>query len=172
MDDEREDRPETAGDDRHQAEPEQADVVHDLLAYLAERMIAMHKEKQERTESFWLDLEGVTEKETFTALQKGKQESTLWKRSAACRLFVSEESHSSHSLDESLGWSETAFRDFAKVLAGKIKHLSDLIEVYRSHAPAYSELVARIAATDWLIDRVVYALYGLTEEEIAIVEDS
>jgi hypothetical protein len=30
-------------------------------------------------------------------------------------------------------------------------------------------LVARIAATDWLSDQVVYELYGLTEEEIAIV---
>jgi hypothetical protein len=31
---------------------------------------------------------------------------------------------------------------------------------------------ARIAATDRLIDRIVYALYGLTENEIAIVEGS
>lgn len=29
---------------------------------------------------------------------------------------------------------------------------------------------AKLAATDRLIDRIVYALYGLTEEEIAIVE--
>lgn len=29
----------------------------------------------------------------------------------------------------------------------------------------------RIAATDGLIDAVVYRLYGLTEEEIKIVED-
>jgi hypothetical protein len=35
-------------------------VVHDLLTHLAERMIAMHKERQERVEAFWLDLEGVT----------------------------------------------------------------------------------------------------------------
>jgi hypothetical protein len=31
-------------------------------------------------------------------------------------------------------------------------------------------LKARIAATDRLIDLIVYALYGLTEEEIKIVE--
>ena len=29
---------------------------------------------------------------------------------------------------------------------------------------------ARLVATDALIDRIVYQLYGLTEEEIAIVE--
>jgi hypothetical protein len=27
-----------------------------------------------------------------------------------------------------------------------------------------------LARTDWLIDRGVYRLYGLTEEEIAVVE--
>jgi len=28
----------------------------------------------------------------------------------------------------------------------------------------------KLAATDWLIDQLVYRLYGLTEEEVAIVE--
>ena len=33
-------------------------------------------------------------------------------------------------------------------------------------------LKARLAATDRLIDQIVYRLYGLTDEEIAIVESS
>jgi hypothetical protein len=43
-------------DARLSAEPEQADVVHDLLARLAERMIEMHKGKQAEVKSFlgWL----------------------------------------------------------------------------------------------------------------------
>jgi hypothetical protein len=155
---------------RLQAQPEQADVIHDLLAHLAGEMIDLHKKKQERTEAFWLDLEGVTDADAFAKLQKGKQERTLWKRSKPCRPFVSEDSHSSRSLDESLGWGEGAYKDFVKALAGKVQHLSDLVGVYRRHAPAYADLVARITATDWLIDRIVYALYGLTEEEIKIVE--
>jgi hypothetical protein len=32
------------------------------------------------------------------------------------------------------------------------------------------DLLARIAATDRLIDLIVYRLYGLTEEEVAVVE--
>jgi len=40
----------------------------------------------------------------------------------------------------------------------------------RRHAPAYHDLNARLAGTDRLIDQIVYKLYGLTEEEIAIVE--
>jgi len=35
-----------------------------------------------------------------------------------------------------------------------------------------SPLIARIGEVDRLIDRVVYRLYGLTEAEVAIVEES
>ncbi len=31
-------------------------------------------------------------------------------------------------------------------------------------------LMRRIRRTDWLIDQVVYQVYGLTEEEIGVVE--
>ena len=40
------------------------------------------------------------------------------------------------------------------------------LSVSHSRAP----LKQRIAATDRLIDQIVYRLYGLTDEEIAIVE--
>ena len=30
----------------------------------------------------------------------------------------------------------------------------------------------KLRRTDWLIDQIVYKLYGLTEEEIEIVEES
>jgi len=158
-------------DARLTADPEQSDVVHDLLAHLAERMIEMHKQKQARVEDFWLDLEGVAADDAFAVLRhKGKQERTLWRRAGVCRPFVSEESRSTRRLDESLAWNEEAFKAFVRMLAGKVRALSDLVSVYRVHSPAYRELVARIAATDWLIDQLVYRLYGLTEEEIAIVE--
>jgi hypothetical protein len=73
-------------------------------------------------------------------------------------------------LDESLAWNEDAFKTFAKTLAAKIKNLSDLVSVYHRHSAGYRNLVARLAATDRLIDRIVYRLYGLSEEEIAVVE--
>ncbi|MEA3339678.1 MAG: TaqI-like C-terminal specificity domain-containing protein, partial [Chloroflexota bacterium] len=150
---------------------EQADVVHDLLAHLAERMSEMNKQKQARTEDFWLDLEGVTDVETFETLRhKGKWERTLWRKSEVYRPFVDEESRSTRHLDESLTWNEDAFKLFVKVLAGKVQGLSGLVKVYRAHSPAYRELAARITAADWLIDQLVYKLYGLAEEEIAIVE--
>jgi hypothetical protein len=165
-------------DDRLSPEPRpgseragpQADVVHDLLAHLAERMIAMHKEKQERVEAFWLDLEGVTDRDTFADLrERGKWESSLWK-AEPCRPFVDEESRSTRHLDESLGWSEDCFKAFVKMLAGKVSNLSEVVGVYRTHHRAFRKLVRRIAATDRLIDLIVYRLYGLTAEEVAVVE--
>jgi type I restriction-modification system DNA methylase subunit len=149
---------------------ERSDVVHDFLAYLAERMIEMNKDKREIIEKFWTDLEGVTASETFKKLRRGKQEKTLARRSKACRPFVKAESGSAKHLDESLAWSEDAFKDFAKLLAGRIGNLSDLVEVYHKHTPDYKQLVSSIEATDKLIDQIVYKLYGLTEDEIAIVE--
>jgi hypothetical protein len=146
-----------------------ADVVHDLLAHLAERMMALNRDKQQRVDAFYLDLEGVTDADTFAKLQKGKQGRTLW-RAEACRPFVEEGSYTTHSLEESLGWTEDCYKVFVKKLAGSVSRLSEVVRVYRTHAPAYHALVARIAATDHLIDRIVYQLYGLTEEEIAIVE--
>jgi hypothetical protein len=45
-----------------------------------------------------------------------------------------------------------------------------LVVICHSHSPAYRELITRLEASDWLIDRVVYRLYGLTQEEIMVVE--
>ena len=39
-----------------------------------------------------------------------------------------------------------------------------------SYQPPYAALTGRLAATDHLIDQIVYRLYALTEEEIAIVQ--
>ena len=49
--------------------------------------------------------------------------------------------------------------------------LSNIVGVYGDHHLAYQRLVERIAATNRLIDLIVYRLYGLTEEEVAIVEE-
>lgn len=84
---------------------------------------------------------------------------------------MEEESRSTRQLDESLGWNEGCFKAFVKMLAGQVSNLSEVVGVYRRHHGAYSDLVRRIEATDRLIDLIVYHLYGLTENEVAIVED-
>ena len=54
--------------------------------------------------------------------------------------------------------------------SGSVPNLSDLVQAYRKQHPKYHELVDRITKTDSFIDQIVYRLYGLTEEEITIVE--
>ncbi len=147
------------------------DAIHDLLAFLAGQMIAMNKEKQAKLEAFWLDLEGVSDAQTFAVLRrKGKQQASLHKAVPAARPFVSAASRSSVRLDASLSWNEDAFKGFVKLLVKKVSHLSDIVQIYRQHAPGAARLTQRLAVTDRLIDQIVYQLYGLTAEEIAIVE--
>jgi hypothetical protein len=83
---------------------------------------------------------------------------------------VDQESRSTRHLDESLGWDRDCYEAFAGMLAGKTSVTGPIIDVYREHHPPYKRLIERIASTDRLIDQIVYRLYGLTEEEIAVVE--
>ncbi|MBA3533480.1 MAG: Eco57I restriction-modification methylase domain-containing protein [Ardenticatenales bacterium] len=151
-------------------DPERADVIHDLLAWLAAQMIDLHQQKQSTVEDFWLDLEGVTDSATFATLRhKGKWETSLWK-SDACRPFVDEHSRATRTLDESLGWNEDAFKAFLRALVGALPGLSQIVHLYRQHAPTYEISSRKIKESDLLIDQIVYRLYGLSDEEIALVE--
>ena len=108
---------------------------------------------------------------TFEDLREhGKWEQSLWK-DPACRPYVDRESRSTRHLDESLGWDEACYEAFAGMLAGKTSVTRPMIDVYRTHHEPYRALVERIEATDELIDQIVYRLYGLTEEEIAVMEN-
>jgi hypothetical protein len=147
------------------------DTLHDLLAYLAEQMIALNWQKQAALEAFWLDLEGVTDPKPFDTLRhKGKHQASLHKNVPAMRTFVAETSRSTITLDATLGWNEDAFKGMVKELVSSISGLSKLVQVYRDHAPSVTALNQRLTTTDHLIDQIVYKLYNLTPTEIAIVE--
>ena len=57
-----------------------------------------------------------------------------------------------------------------------VQHVEALLVLHRQRAEAtpntntYDEIEREIAAEDSALDGIVYQLYGLTEEEIAIVE--
>jgi type II restriction/modification system DNA methylase subunit YeeA len=54
----------------------------------------------------------------------------------------------------------------------RLSDVEDGIERYINAVERAEELEAKIAKTDRLIDEIVYELYGLTEEEIEIVEEA
>ncbi len=146
--------------ERLATQPEESDVVHDLLAHLAGQMIELNKQKQAEMKEFlgWLERECGVGVDALTGksrirnylgdYQKGEDPLSLQElldilRKNARRLKV-----------------DPSARKFQEALAREYQtSLDQLVPVKK-----------RLAATDRLIDLVVYRLYGLTEEEIAIVE--
>nr|WP_246049048.1 hypothetical protein [Natronomonas salsuginis] len=54
----------------------------------------------------------------------------------------------------------------------RLADVADGLERYINAVERAEELEAKIEKTDRLIDEIVYELYGLTDEEIAIVEEA
>ena len=133
-------------------EHEQSDVVHDLLAHLAEQMIAMNKEK--RAEVCGL-LDWLAD---YTDLPAED-----WTLKTSLKAYYQHE------------WSEmrrVLDRNRRKITNVNVKgrEASDLIrDEWEASVEKLRPLLARIATTDRLIDLIVYRLYGLTEEEVAVV---
>ena len=134
------------------ANPERADIVHDLLAYLAAQMIELNKAKGEEIRGFlrWLEREigvEIAELQNKTAIQ------SYFDLSVGGLLKILKKNRRSIPIELSnRNFQESLEREFGTSLAKLIP------------------LLTHIQGTDTLIDQVVYQLYGLTDEEIAVVE--
>ena len=138
------------------AEPEESDVVHDLLAHLAERMIDMNKEKNAETKSFLGFLEGET----------GAAVDDMANKTAVREYY----NHEFQKLIDILVKNRKKLRDeYDPKSPTNYGHLQ---EWYEDSMDKLQPLRGRIEATDRIIDQIVYRLYGLTDEEIKIVEES
>jgi hypothetical protein len=131
---------------------EQSDVVHDLLAYLAEQMIELNQQKQKEIKGFlkWIEREWEVDIEDLALKThlKGYHEHDFDEmlRIAKRNKKLIEPDPESREFQERLEQEWEASM-------GKLRPLKEKIQV-----------------TDSLIDQIVYKLYGLTEEEIEIVE--
>jgi len=132
-------------------EREHSDIIHNLLSFLAEEMTRLNKEKQSRVKAFlsWLEKEIV----------KGSVEDQ--KNKTRIRSF-----HEG-TLDELMD----VLKKNKAVPDPCPSNIWDAIEAEFSAAMIeLTPLKGRITATDKLIDQIVYKLYNLTDQEIAIVE--
>jgi hypothetical protein len=149
---------------------EQSDVVHDFLAFLAEQMTEMSNEKEGEVKGFlkWLetylkiqsDTEGNTGIETLT----GK---------AQIKNFLG---------DYQEGDEHLPFEEFWKIIEknkSRIQANLSSRKLYENIRSEYEKSLSKLLPlkeilrkTDWLIDQIVYRLYGLTEAEIKIVKGS
>ena len=134
------------------AEQERSDVVHDLLAFLAERMLEMNKQKQQEIKGFLGWLEGFVGAKVDDLTPKTKLQS-YYEHDYEGFLAVLKKNKKKLAVDPARREPGEALRAEFEGSVGKLGPLRE-----------------RIRQTDELIDAVVYRLYGLTEEEIAIVE--
>jgi hypothetical protein len=127
--------------------------VHGLLAFLAEKMLEMNKSKSnKRSKAFWAG----------------------WRASWGPRWRTSRPRRSLQS------YYEHDYESFLAVIKKNRKKLfidparREPAEALRAEFEGWlgklGPLRERIRLTDELIDAIVYRLYGLTEEEILIVE--
>jgi hypothetical protein len=147
---------------------EKSDVVHDFLVYLAEQMVELNKRKQAEAKRFlgWLEKQ-------LHILPNSRGEDGLDALTGKTRLR-------DYLGDYQKGEEHVPFDDFLTILQRNRSRigvsLSDqafltcLRTGYEASLATLLPIKERLAKTDWLIDQVVYRLYGLTEEEIAIVE--
>jgi hypothetical protein len=162
-----------------------SDVVHDLLAHLAEQMIAMHKEKQGHQRTFRLDLAGYLDEKQLGKLGRlytPKKPPPENDKSYAQKLAAYEQAvglaqaqlgplaGETLNLDDFWRLNQAQWMWLLKQNLGPVANMSELVAVYEKHRAPLAPLMRRIQRTDWLIDQVVYQLYGLTDEEIAVVE--
>jgi hypothetical protein len=147
---------------------EQSDVVHDILTFLAEQMIEMNKAKQKEIKGFleWLesqlkiqsDIEGNIGIEVLTGKTQIKN----------------------YLGDYQEGKDLLPFEEFWKVLKKNRSGIQANLksrELYENIKSEYEKslskllpLKEKLRKTDYLIDQIVYKLYGLTDEEIKIIE--
>jgi len=140
-------------DARLTAEPEQSDVVHDLLAHLAEQMIEMNKQKQAEVRGFldWLaDYTGLAVED--------------WALKTSLKAYYEQDWEEMRRVLDRNRRQVKKVDVVRREASGRIRH------EWEASVGKLRPLLARIAATDWLIDQIVYRLYGLTEEEVAVVE--
>ncbi len=135
------------------------DVLHDLLAHLAEDMLALNREKQAELRGFlaWLERHSGAPVEALTG-----------KSALQNYLGDYQKAQPPLSLDDVLNILRKNRRKLQADPDARAFQ-APLEREYTASLATLLPLKARLAATDRLIDLIVYRLYGLTEEEVEIV---
>ena len=140
--------------------PEESDVIHDLLATLAEQMIELNKQKQGEMKRFIGWLEGVLKVSVDELTGKSKLRNYIGDyQKGEFELSYAELEDMLYKNRNKIGISTNDARPMAKIR-----------DEYEKSLAILRPLKSQLAWTDSLIDQIVYRLYGLTEEEIRVVE--
>jgi Eco57I restriction-modification methylase len=153
---------------------EQTDVVHDLLAHLAQRMIDLNKQKQAEVKRFlgWLAprLQIRPNKDGKTAI-----ESLAGTQARAFADYLGDYQKGQRHLRFTSELNEDDFSYFLHKnrarLGANLGEIEGAIEQEYERSLAVLLPIKRdLARTDTLIDKIAYRLYGLTDAEIELIE--
>jgi hypothetical protein len=131
---------------------EKSDVVHDLLAFLAEQMIEMNKAMQNEVKGFlmWLEMHIGAKSDDLTPRTKIQ---SYYEYDFDEIHDILKKNKKRLKVDPSRRGPAELLRAEFKASVGRLGPLKD-----------------KIWRTDKLIDEIVYRLYGLTKDEIRIIE--
>ena len=139
-------------------------AFHQTISKLAVKLSQSKLRQQQLENAFWKGLKNQVDDSVYVKLTKSKRKQILIKRKA-CSLFVREQASSTLTLVNSLLWTEEAFIDFARVLAGELAQESKLKDVYHQQEKAYR---AEIEQQEYLfkqLDDAVYKIYGFPSHQ-------
>ncbi len=136
------------------------DVIHDFLAFLAQEMISLNQQKQTEISDFlnWLSREIGTEIDNLT------NKTTL--KNYLGNYQKQEDNLTFENLLDTLKKN----RKKLKIDPSERKFQNLLAKEYEQSLNTLLPIKKELQYTDKLIDKIVYQLYGLTDEEIAIIE--
>lgn len=168
--------------EKHNAEPshktwqipkgslcDQSDVVQDILAFLAEQMINMNKDKEKENRGFFEWLESQLK---ILPDEKGNTGTEALTGKSQIKDYLGDYQKRQEHL---------SFEGFWKILEKnknriqtnlRSREIFDIIKAeYLQSLSRLLPIKEKLRKTDGLIDQIVYKLYGLTEEEIKLVEN-
>jgi type I restriction-modification system DNA methylase subunit len=144
-------------------QPEQADVIHDLLAYLAEQMIELNKQKQTEIKGFLTWLARLIGTDIDNLTNKSKIQNYLGD------YYKQKQADNHLTLDELIDILKKNKKKLKIDISGR-KEQETLAKEYQASLNTLLPIKKQLKQCDWLIDEIVYKLYKLTLEEKAIIE--
>jgi len=139
-----------------------------LLVYLAEQMIGMHKQKHIETKRFLTWLEKAL---NIQSDNKGNSGFDAITGKSSIEIYLGDYQKNEEALSfEGLMGIFYKNRSRIGISLSDNKIISNLKSEYDKSLAILLPLKWKLKKTDWLIDQIIYKLYGLTDEEIKIVE--
>jgi hypothetical protein len=142
-------------------------AAHDFLAYLAGEMISLHKQKQTLVKQF---LSGLEAELKIRPDREGNSGIDALSGKTTVKKYLGDYQKREPSVGFSGLW-EVLSRNRMRFGRTPDHALEDeLRKRYSENLARLLPIKSRLAATDQLIDRIVYHLYGVREEERAMME--